>query len=373
MTEPATSLDSLVPLPVQPDGVPWPTDAWPTADPPAAVTGRLAALLDDITTETARYGTTYAVAVVQGGALLAERYGGVLEHWDRPHEPVGATTRLLSWSMAKSVLHAAVGILVGDSRLAPDAPAPVAEWTDDANPADPRRAITLDHLLTMRDGLDFAEDYEDFERSDVIRMLFGDAQPDMAHFAAGHPLAHPPGTVFNYSSGTSVIVSGIVARTVGPGAGYERFLRERLFEPIGMRSAHARFDGAGTFVGSSFLDATAQDYLRFGLLYLRDGVWDGRRLLPEGWVDHGRRARSFDAEGERWHGAHWWAVGDALGTFIANGYEGQSLLICPPLDLLVLRLGKSAEEHHDPNLRAWRRRMVEAFASPASAGGRLGS
>jgi CubicO group peptidase (beta-lactamase class C family) len=364
MSKPATHqrVDSVVPLPPQPDGVPWPTDAWPTADPPAAVAGRLSTLLDEITTDTVRFGTTHAVAVVQGGRLLAERYGGELEHWDRPHEPVGAATRLLSWSMAKSVLHAAVGTLVDEGRLTPEAAAPVPEWAD---PADPRHAITLDHLLTMRDGLDFAEDYEDFERSDVIRMLFGDAQADMAHFAADHAPAHPPGTVFNYSSGSSNIVSGIVAREVGPGAAYERFLRERLFGPIGMRSAHARCDEAGTFVGSSFLYATAQDYLRFGLLYLRDGVWDGRQLLPEGWVDHGRRARSHDAEGERWHGAHWWAVGDDLGTFGANGYEGQSLMICPPLDLMVVRLGKSPDDTHDPELRAWRTRVVEAFRQVA--------
>ncbi|MGH9230816.1 MAG: serine hydrolase domain-containing protein [Acidimicrobiales bacterium] len=360
MTQPATPqrLGSLVPLPAQPAGVPWPTDAWPTADPPAATAARMSLLLDEITGDTARFGTTYAVAVVQGGTLLAERYGDEVEHWDRPDEPVGHTTELLSWSMAKSILHAAVGVLVGEGRLTPDMAAPVPEW---AEPADPRHAITLDDLLTMRDGLDFAEDYDDFERSDVIRMLFGDSQADMAHFAADHPLAHEPGTVFNYSSGTSLIVSGIVARTIGAGARYERFLRSRLFGPLGMRSTRARFDDAGTFVGSSFVYATAQDYLRFGLLYLRDGVWDGRRLLPEGWVDHGRRARSRDEEGDRWHGAHWWSVGDAVGTFTANGYEGQSLLICPSLDLMVVRLGKSPDDTHDPELRSWRARVVDAF------------
>jgi CubicO group peptidase (beta-lactamase class C family) len=349
---------ALVALRPQPRGVPWPTDQWPTGEPPAAVAGRLASLLDAITTDVDRYGTTYAVAVVLRGALIGEHYGGKLEHWDRPHEPVRPETRLLSWSMAKSVLHAAVGLLVGDGRLAVDAPAPVPEWAD---PTDPRHSITLDDMLTMRDGLDFAEDYEDAGVSDVIEMLFGAGQHDMAHHAADRPLAHPPGTFFNYSSGTSNIVSGIVAREVGASESYARFLDERLFAPIGMRSTHARFDDAGTFVGSSFLYATAHDYLRFGLLHLRDGSWDGTRLLPEGWVDYARRATSYDAEGERWYGAHWWVVDDGLGTFGANGYEGQSLMICPPLDLMVVRLGKSAEEHHDPNLRAWRAATVDAF------------
>ena len=348
----------LVPLPPQPDGVPWPTEEWPRAEPPAAVAGRLAELIDEITTDTDRYGTTYAVGVVHRGRLVVERYGGELEHWDRPDEPVTPDTRLLSWSMAKSILHAVVGILVGEGRLSLTDPAPVPEWSD---PDDPRHAITLEHLLTMRDGLDFSEVYDDSGVSHVIEMLFGEGRADMAAYAAARPLAHPPDTVFNYSSGTSNIVSGIVARVVGPGEPYRRFLHDRLFGPLGMRSADPRLDDAGTFAASSYVYATARDYLRFGLLYLRDGVWEGRRLLPEGWVDHARRVRSYDPDEDRWYGAHWWSVGDELGTFWASGYEGQSLMLCPPLDLLVVRLGRSPEEHHNPNLKAWRAAMVEAF------------
>jgi CubicO group peptidase (beta-lactamase class C family) len=349
---------ALVPLPPQPAGVPWPTDEWPRTEPPADVAPALTALLDDVTIDAERYGTTFAVAVVHRGRLLAERYGGELEHWDRPDEPVEPSTRLLSWSMAKSILHSVVGMLVADGRLAPDAPAPVPEW---GGGGDPRGAIMLEHMLAMRDGLAFSEVYDDAGTSDVIEMLFGDGQADMAHFAADRPLAHPPDTVFNYSSGTSNIVSGIVARTLGPGEPYERFLRERLFDLIGMSSARPRFDDAGTFVGSSYVYATALDYLRFGLLYLRGGVWDGKQVLPERWVDHGRRIRSYDPDEDRWYGAHWWSVGDDLGTFWASGYEGQSLMLCPPLDLMVVRLGRSPEDHHNPELTAWRARMVDAF------------
>ena len=132
----------------------------------------------------------------------------------------------------------------------------------------------------MRDGLDFNEVYDDATVSDVVEMLFGEGQADMAAFAAARPWRHPPDTVFNYSSGTSNIVSGIVARELGPGEPYRRFLHERLFGPLGMRSADPRFDEAGTFLRSSFVYATAPDYLRFGLLYLRDGVWEGRRSCP---------------------------------------------------------------------------------------------
>jgi CubicO group peptidase (beta-lactamase class C family) len=350
---------ALVPLPAQPDGTPWPTAEWPTADPPPGTGDALAKLLDEIMHDTGHYGTTFAVAVVHRGRLLAQHYGGELEHWDRPFEPVVPTTRLLSWSMAKSMLHAVVGMLVAEGRLALDGPAGVPEWAADG---DPRGEVTLEHLLTMRDGLAFAESYEaEDATSDVIEMLFGTGQDDMARFAADRPLAHPPDTFFNYSSGTSNIVSGLVARQVGPGEPYERLLRERLFAPLGMTDVDARFDAAGTFIGSSYVYTTALDYLRFGLLYLRDGVWAGERLLPEGWVDHARRIRSYDADEDRWYGAHWWSVGDDLGTFWASGYDGQSLMLCPALDLMSVRLGKSPEDHHNPNLTAWRAALVDAF------------
>ena len=218
-----------------------------------------------------------------------------------------------------------------------DAPADVPEWSA---PGDPRHAITVRHLLAIRDGLDFAEDYVDDRTSDVIAMLFGNRQADMAHFAADRPLAAAPDTRFNYSSGTTNIISGVVSALVGPGWPYEAFLHQRLFGPLGMASARPEFDGTGTWVASSYVRATARDFARFGLLYLRDGVWDGTRLLPEGWVDYGRTIESVDPE-DGPYGAHWGGVaGDALGTFRASGYEGRSITICPALDLIVVRLGK---------------------------------
>ena len=350
-------MSDLVPLPPQPAGVPWPTEAWPEGELPTGVD--LGPLLDEAFDDEGPLAVTYAVLVVRGGRVVTERYGGALEHFDREPTPVTAATPLLSWSMAKSMLHAVVGLLVGDGRLDLDAPADVPEWSD---PADPRHDITLRQLLAMRDGLDFTEDYVDDRVSDVIRMLFGEGQADMAHFAADRPLAAPPGTRFNYSSGTSNVISGVVARTVGRGADYARFLHGRLFGPIGMTSADPEFDVAGTWVASSYVRATARDYARFGLLYLRDGMWDGVRVLPPGWVDGARTWVSVDPEDASPYGAHWWgAAGDTLGTFRASGYEGQSITICPPLDLVVVRLGKTPLER-EPNLVPWRRAMVAAFA-----------
>jgi CubicO group peptidase (beta-lactamase class C family) len=348
----------LLPLPPQPQGVPWPNEGWPEGELPDGVD--LGPLLDEAFDDASAIATTHAVVVVHHGRIVSEHYHGALEHFDRPPTPVAADTPLLSWSMAKSVLHAVVGVLVANGRVDLDAPAPVPAWTD---PADPRHGITLRQLLAMRDGLDFVEDYVDDRVSDTIQMLFGDRQSDMANFAADRPLAAPPGTRFNYSSGTSNIVSGVVARTVGPGEDYARFLHGRLFSPLGMESADPEFDEAGTWLASSYLRATARDWARFGLFYLRDGLWDGVRLLPAGWVDYGRTMVSTDEDGQP-YGAHWWGLpGDnPLGTFRASGYEGQSISICPALDLVVVRLGKTPLERED-NLIPWRIAMVQAFAS----------
>jgi CubicO group peptidase (beta-lactamase class C family) len=349
----------LVPLPAQPAGVPWPTAEWPERTPPAGAAAALDALLDAVCDDDGPLATTHAVVVVQGGAIVAERYQGQIEHFDRPPDPVTPQTLLLSWSMAKSMLHAVVGLLVGDGLLDLDSPAAVAEWSD---PDDPRHAITVRQLLAMRDGLDFVEDYVDERISDVIEMLFGAGQDDMAHFAADRPLAAPPGTRFNYSSGTSNIISSLVARAVGHGAPYEEYLRARLFGPIGMHSAEPALDPTGTWVASSYVRATARDFARFGLLYLRDGVWDGARLLPEGWVDYGRTMQSVDPE-DGPYGAHWWGVaGDTLGTFRASGYEGQSITVCPSHDLVVVRLGKTPAAHY-PDLTRWRADVVDAFGA----------
>ena len=128
----------------------------------------------------------------------------------------------------------------------------------------------------------------------------------MAAFAADRPLAAPPGTRFNYSSGTSNVISGVVASTVGPGQPYREFLARRLFDPLGMTSATVTLDDAGTWVAASYVYATARDFARFGLLYLRDGIWEDSRLLPEGWVDEGRRPRSVDPDDGDYYGSHWW-------------------------------------------------------------------
>ncbi len=334
----------LIPLPPQPDGVPWPTLLWPVAAPDddavdldvAALELASGALFDPA--QRGRLGTTHALVVVKGGRIVVERYA----------PGVAGTSRRISWSTAKSVLHALVGILVREGRLELDSPAAVPEW---AGADDLRSAITLRQLLEFRSGLAWREEYVDDQASDVIDMLFGAGQDDMGAFAAAMPLAAEPDSTFCYSSGTSNIVSRIVAEVVGTGDDYLGFARRELFGPLGMLSAKPRFDGAGTLVASSYVYATARDFARFAHLYLRDGVWEGRRLLPEGWVDMARTPRSTDADGDR-HGMHWWMWDEnPWGAFAAVGYEGQYLLVAPALDAVVVRLGKTGADLR-PGLRA---------------------
>lgn len=347
----------LVPLPPQPAGVPWPVPDWPVSAPPAVAAEPMRELLDQAFDPSSELRDTYAVIVVHRGAIVAERYGGALPHADRAPEPVGPQTRLLSWSVAKSVLHSAVGILVADGRLSLDGPAPVPEWAD---PRDPRHAISVEDLLEMRDGLEFAEDYVDAGRSDTIEMLFGTGRDDVAAYASGRDARWRAGEGFSYSSGSSNVLAGILARTVGRGPRLAEWMRERLFGPIGADSFRLGFDAAGTWVASSYVYATARDWARFGELQLRDGLWNGRRVLPEGWVDHGRRPRSVDPDDGAVHGAHWWAEEDPYGTFRAGGYKGQAVVVSPALDLVVVRLGNTPDDR-SPLVRQWRRRVVRLF------------
>ena len=340
---------NLPSLPPQPAGVPWPTDRWPEAEPKADP-GRLEAVVAEAFGPAASpdLGETHALVVVQGGRLVLERYA----------EGFGPQMTYKSWSMAKSITQALVGILVGDGKVDIQAPADVPEW---AAAGDARRAITLDQLLRMVGGLSFVEDYRPGQGSDVIEMLFGRGKHDVAHFAADMPLDHAPGTYWSYASGTTNIISRCAARAANAfGPDFEAFMRERLFAPIGMRSPKPKFDDAGVFIGSSFCFCSAQDFARFGLLYLRDGVWDGRRLLPEGWVDYARTPTPRQPIDEQGYGAQWWLDLAGPGSFSAQGYEGQYIAIVPDLDLIVVRNGLTPLELKE-NPKAWIARLVDCF------------
>lgn len=341
---------ALTPLPMQPDGVAWPTQAWPEAAPAADVdTGKLNALLERGFNSPDTLPGMRAVLIVHRGVLVAERYA----------PGFGRDRKFLSQSVAKTVLGVLTGIAVRDGKLSLDGPAPVAAWSD---PGDPRHAISVRNLLQMRDGLDFTEDYFNPLRSDVLPMLFGRERGDMAAYAASRPLGEKPGARWVYSSGTANLLSGVVRDALGGTKDtYLAFMKRELFEPIGMASAEPEFDASGTFVGSSWVHATARDWARFGLLMLRGGVWEGHRILPEGWVDFMRTPQDNGA-----YGAMIWVnPGKRLATmpadaFIASGHRGQVVAMIPSKDLVVVRFGRTSYDQYDA-LYGWLGEVMAVF------------
>ena len=282
------------------------------------------------------------MVVVHQGRIVAERYGTQPETPFGPAVELDADSTLISWSMAKSITHAAVGVLVGDDALDLDSAVPVAAWQGTA-----KARITWLDLLEMRPGLEFVEDYVDGETSHCIAMLFGEGAGDHATYAAALPVLHEPGAVWNYSSGTTNILTRAIGEIVGGGrSGMERFLHDRVFEPVGMTSAIPKFDDAGTFVGSSYVYATARDFARFGELYRHDGVAEsGERVLPAGWADHGRTFVAHEPTDDLEHGfdygRHWWMWPQYPGSIAAHGYEGQFTVVVPDRELTVVHLGKT--------------------------------
>lgn len=362
---------SLVPLPAQPQGLAWPTNEWSRATP-----GDLGANPDVVdslaeelfaTDDHPVFGRTYALAVVAHGRLVVTRWGKRVVQdlrsldTDPPYEQLGPDAELLSWSMAKSLTSLAVGVAVADGNLAVDQPVPEPQWHE---PADPRAAITWDDLLTMRPGLAWVEEYLDFTSDalpDVIAMLFGSGASDMAAFAASFPLVHQPGSAeaFCYSSGTTNIVAANLQRLLGLNAtAMDQFLHQRILDPIGMSGLRTQFDDAGTFIGSSYTWATLEDWCRFGLLAMRDGVWDGQRIVPHGWIDWSRTARSWNDD--LLHGAHWWTWDQDQMPFGAHGFEGQRIICFPTRDVIVVRFGKT-DANHASDLNAHLTKLANAF------------
>lgn len=275
---------------------------------------------------------TRAIIVVYDGKIVAERYA----------PGFNKNTRFLGWSASKSVTASLVGTLVAAGKLTLDAPPPVPEWKD---AGDPRAKITLRQLLNMSSGLEFYEPYD--PGSDSTKMLF--ERHDMAAYAASKPLAHPPGTVWSYSSGTANILSHLVFQAAGGTLkGYEAYARAHLFDPAGMTSAVFQPDETGNFVGSSYLYATARDWARFGLLYLDGGVINGQRLLPQSFVDFVRAPAPADPI--KGYGGQFWLNGvlkDGTRQFphlpadmySAEGHNGEFVSIFPSRNAVVVRLG----------------------------------
>jgi len=362
---------ALHPLPPQPAGIAWPTQDWQTAPLPRDVDR---AALDLAVTEAfagrhAQMGETRAVLVVQDGRVVFERYG----------EGFTRDTRLNSWSVAKSITHALVGAAVLERRLTIDTPMGSPHW----RAGDRRASTTWRQWLQMVDGLEYNENAPDFVNAGNARVLYGDGRRDVALWAANRPLIRDPGAHWNYSTGTTLLICDALTRLIVPEPRDVRdrrvrmraWMNEVLFARIGADPV-VEFDPQGTFYGSSLIWATARDFARFGYLYLRDGVWDGERVLPAGWVDFARTPGP-DANADI-YGAQWWLTpahgpgrpdrslitdNRMADAFSAQGFEGQIIVVVPSKDLVMVRLGLFDTGAEGWNaLGDWSTRLVGAFA-----------
>ena len=313
---------------------------------PGAPTERLAREVDDLFARDG-IGETRALIVMHGGEIAAERYA----------DGYGPDTRFIGWSMSKTVTGVLIGMLVAEGRLRLDDPAPVEHWQ---RPGDPRGAITLRHLLQMRSGLRHEEKAEPVYESAEVRMLFLDGRDGMARFAAAQPLEYEPGTRFQYSTPSTLILSDIIARVLAPDGdpaarreAVDAFLRGRLAGPLGLDSLIAEYDAAGTLIGGSMVWADAPDWARLGEFLRRKGLAGGVPLVPRSWIDFMTSAspRSPDYGGQLWLNRPSGAEREVLfpergpeDLFAMGGHLGQYVMVSPSRRLTLVRLGHTAGE-----------------------------
>ncbi len=283
---------------------------------------------------------TRSVVVVHKGRIIAERYA----------KGFGPDTPQIGWSMGKSVLNALIGTLTADGRMRLDLNRLLPQWQA---AGDPRSAITVDHLLRMVSGLDFDEPHKRM-LSDTRKMLF--LTGDSAASAASEKLSSPVGSKWFYASGSSTLLASAIRPAIGGSqAQYFSYPRKALFGPLGMNSAVMEPDAAGTFLAPAFVYASARDWARLGLLYLNDGVWGGKRILPEGWV---KTSLTPTPQSGGQYGAHLWleipgflrpdypsAHKTPKDAFFMLGHDGQMVAVIPSRELVVVRLGLSRKRN----------------------------
>lgn len=284
-----------------------------------------------------------AIVVTYKNFLLAEDYA----------KGIDRNTRLLGWSMTKTMSNALIGNLVKNEKINIDQPTGIPEWQNDG-----RKEITINNLLQMSSGLDWEEDYGKI--SNVTTMLY--LVPDMVSHALSSALRSKPGNEWVYSSGTTNIISRIIRSKWSTLEEYIAFPRDSLFNVIGMKSAVLETDKASNFVFSSYCWATARDWSRFGLLYLNNGDWFGKQVFTPEWTQYS--ITPAPASGEQ-YGAQIWlnAAGKEmpsapLDAYYEDGFGGQRVLIIPSKNLVVVLLSGQQKNFNFDHFIA---RVLECF------------
>ena len=307
-------------FPAQPEGVAWPTEEWAEAELPVAVDRAAIDAATELALNDGGENRVRAIVIVHGGAIVYERYS--------PNRTDGPDVVMPSYSVAKSVVSAFIGILVRDGLIDIAAPADVPEWHQEAN--DPRAEITVEHLLHMTSGLPWTDGL--LTGSDTLKLA---ASGDMAAYAADIRLQHEPGTLFDYNSGSSVLLARIIGEIVSETPEDMRaFMDAELFDRIGMEPIQTLFDDTGTWAGWYSANTTARDFAKFGLLYARGGIWEGAQIVPAEWVLYSRTPSSASNE----YGAHWWLDPLRPEVMYAVGVQGQVITVDPAHDLVIVQL-----------------------------------
>jgi CubicO group peptidase (beta-lactamase class C family) len=357
---------SLTPLPAQPEGLAYPTSGWQTGELPPDSKAAVDALVAEAMSKSVKdlMGETRGLVIIWRGRLVAEAYG----------KNFTPQTRQISWSMAKSVTQALVGAAKqAGADIELDSPMPTLHPAEST-----AAAITWRQWLNAVDGMDYHELDGDPNpvKSDVVQLMYGDGRFDALGYAMrAFPLVHAPGTFWTYSTPTFHNIGHALQVTLGTEGKAEDSKAAFdliLFDRIGMDTV-AEFDSKGTYLGGSLIWASARDFAKFGYLYLRDGVWDGQQILPEGWVDFARAPGP--AANTNVYGAGWWIIpakgplthrqnadSDPRDAFHAGGHEGQTIWVVPSRDLVIVRLGLMPNEGENwPALYEWNQRIARAF------------
>ncbi|HRZ32868.1 MAG TPA: serine hydrolase [Flavobacterium sp.] len=276
---------------------------------------------------------TRALLVIYKDKIIAEKY----------EEGFSKNTKFLGWSMTKSITATYFGVLQYQGKIDINKPTPLTEWANDS-----RSKITLHNLIQMNSGLEWNEDYGNI--SDVTKMLF--LADDMAKVQLEKPAAFEPNKHWNYSSGTTNLLSGILRRQFQNHQDYLDFWYSSLIDKIGMHSMLIEPDMAGNFVGSSYGWATARDWAKFGLLYLHEGNWNGEQIFDKSWAKY-VATPTPTSKGE--YGGHFWLNAGGKypdvpkDMYFCGGFQGQKVIIIPSKELVIVRFGLTEDEDFDFN------------------------
>jgi CubicO group peptidase (beta-lactamase class C family) len=267
--------------------------------------------------------------------------------------------------MTKSATATIIGILVQQGRLDVDAPAPVDGWSE---LDDGRSRITTHHLLTMTAGFDYQESSGESDLRNLLKtMLY--SMPDAPGFAAQTPLRGEPGNSWEYQTVHSVLLQHVARNVIADDQQYFRFAQRHLFDKLGMRNSFFQADAAGTFIGGASMYASGRDWMKLGLLYLNDGIHQGERILPEGWVKYATTASKPSLQ-TRAYGAQIWLntpaphqlfPGMPEDAYAFQGHFGQYVIVIPSLELVVVRMGMTFNGEQGFDKQALLRGVVAAL------------